>query len=181
MHHFTKNSFELPGVSAPAATADAFADAWRSATGRGRTLFHALGLYRLTRVLPPPRIAGSFRAAGPADAALVVPWAAAFFREVGEPETRKFCERVVAERIAEGRAFLWCDPGPLAMAGWAGRTPNGVRVNFVYTPPENRRRGYATACVATLSQHLLDTGRKFCFLFTDLANPTSNQIYRSIG
>jgi predicted GNAT family acetyltransferase len=51
----------------------------------------------------------------------------------------------------------------------------------VYTPPEKRNRGYASSLVAALSQHLLDGGRKFCFLYTDLANPTSNKIYRALG
>ena len=32
-----------------------------------------------------------------------------------------------------------------------------------------------------LSQAQLDDGRTFCFLFTDLANPTSNHIYQAIG
>ncbi len=44
-----------------------------------------------------------------------------------------------------------------------------------------RRQGYASSCVAALSQTLLDQGRKYCFLFTDLANPTSNHIYQAIG
>jgi predicted GNAT family acetyltransferase len=35
--------------------------------------------------------------------------------------------------------------------------------------------------VAALSQTLLDQGRMYCFLFTDLANPTSNHIYQAIG
>ena len=35
--------------------------------------------------------------------------------------------------------------------------------------------------VADLSQMLLDKGFKYCLLFTDLANPTSNNIYRQIG
>ena len=182
VHHLRQAGVEAPGVSAPDATATAFADAWCAATGQGRRLFHVLGLHRLTRVAPPSRAtSGSFRAARDPDAAQLVAWADAFFREVDEPETPKFCQRVVAERIAEGRLFLWGDPDPVAMAGWAGRTPNGVRINFVYTPPLNRRRGYATACVAALSQHLLDAGRTFCFLFTDLGNLTSNRIYRSIG
>ena len=38
-----------------------------------------------------------------------------------------------------------------------------------------------TACTAAVSQYLLDEGRKFCFLYTDLANPTSNKIYQDIG
>jgi predicted GNAT family acetyltransferase len=50
-----------------------------------------------------------------------------------------------------------------------------------YTPLEQRGKGYATACVAALSQRLLTGGRHFCTLFTDLANPTSNRIYQRIG
>ena len=42
-------------------------------------------------------------------------------------------------------------------------------------------RGYASAITAALSTQLLASGRRFCFLYTDLANPTSNRIYRAIG
>ena len=31
------------------------------------------------------------------------------------------------------------------------------------------------------SQLMLDSGRQFCALFTDLANPTSNSIYQKMG
>jgi hypothetical protein len=51
----------------------------------------------------------------------------------------------------------------------------------VYTPPELRGNGYATALTAEVSQRLLDGGRTFCFLYTDAANPTSNAIYERIG
>ena len=78
--------------------------------------------------------------------------------------------------------FLWEDDGaPVSMAGYSGPTPNGIRVVAVYTPPHLRGRGYATTCVAALSQRLLEGGRKLVFLFTDLANPTSNHIYQEIG
>ena len=51
----------------------------------------------------------------------------------------------------------------------------------MYTPPEMRRRGYASAAVSALTRKLLDSGRKFVFLFTDLKNPTSNKIYQQMG
>lgn len=35
--------------------------------------------------------------------------------------------------------------------------------------------------MAALSQKLLDDGRKFCFLYTDLANPISNHVYQKMG
>ena len=81
-------------------------------------------------------------------------------------------DHVSAERV-EGTV--------VSMAGFAGPTPNGIRVAWVYTPPDNRGKGFAGACVAALSQKLLDEGRKFCFLYTDLANPISNHVYQRIG
>lgn len=45
----------------------------------------------------------------------------------------------------------------------------------------NHSHHYASACVAALSQLILDEGKEFCTLFTDLANPTSNHIYQQIG
>ena len=78
--------------------------------------------------------------------------------------------------------YLWADGGrPVSMTGVGGLTPNGIRVGPVYTPPEERGRGYASNLVAQASQAQLDAGRTFVFLFTDLANPTSNKIYQAIG
>ena len=67
------------------------------------------------------------------------------------------------------------------MASADGKTPRGIRISWVYTPNKFRGRGYASAAVAELSQKMLDEGRDFCFLYTDLANPTSNSIYQKIG
>jgi predicted GNAT family acetyltransferase len=76
---------------------------------------------------------------------------------------------------------LWEHDEPVSLAGYGGPTPSGIRIGPVYTPPELRGRGYATVLTAELSRLLLQGGRRFCFLFTDLANPTSNSIYQRIG
>ena len=77
---------------------------------------------------------------------------------------------------------LWEDGGRVvSLAGFGGPTPRGIRVGPVYTPPELRNRGYARALVADLSAERLAAGRRYCFLFTDLSNPTSNRIYQQIG
>ena len=67
------------------------------------------------------------------------------------------------------------------MSGYGGETPNGIRIGPVYTPPEQRGHGYATGLVAEQSRSLLAGGRRFCFLYTDLDNATSNALYRRIG
>ncbi|TML53864.1 MAG: hypothetical protein E6G15_08530 [Actinobacteria bacterium] len=77
---------------------------------------------------------------------------------------------------------LWVDHGiPVSMAGVGSPTPHGIRVGPVYTPLDLRGRGYASNLVAAACSAALKAGRRFCFLFTDLANPTSNSIYQQIG
>jgi predicted GNAT family acetyltransferase len=113
---------------------------------------------------------------------LLEEWWDAFGIEIGEQLARGSGREAIATRLAGRQIFLWKNANKIvSMAAWAGPTPNGVRINLVYTPREHRNRGYASANVAALSRHLLDSGKKFCFLFTDLANPTSNSIYRKIG
>jgi predicted GNAT family acetyltransferase len=104
----------------------------------------------------------------------------AFNEEIGEDpgdvDTR------ARQRVADECIHLWRDGGQfVSIAAAVGRTPSGIRIGLVYTPPPLRRRGYAGALVAALSQKLLDSGRRFCFLFTDMTNPTSNKIYQQIG
>ncbi|HWN22194.1 MAG TPA: GNAT family N-acetyltransferase, partial [Gaiellaceae bacterium] len=77
---------------------------------------------------------------------------------------------------------LWEDGGEAVSAtAFGSSTPNGSRIGPVYTPPERRGHGYASALVAEVSQARLDAGKRFCFLYTDLANPTSNKIYVDLG
>ena len=84
-------------------------------------------------------------------------------------------------RLAAGEPYLWVDGLPRAMAATARPTHHTVSINAVYTPPAERGRGYATGCVALLSERMLAAGRRACVLFTDLANPTSNAVYARIG
>ena len=92
-------------------------------------------------------------------------------------DSESWVDRVLQKQ----KAYLWDSEIPVSIACSTRSTPNGVGINMVYTPPEHRKKGYASACVAALSQKLLDKGYKFCFLFTDLSNPTSNKIYQDIG
>jgi predicted GNAT family acetyltransferase len=66
----------------------------------------------------------------------------------------------------------------------AGRTPGvagAARVQAVYTPAGHRRRGYGAAVTAAATERALAAGAEHVVLFTDLANPTSNGVYRRIG
>ncbi len=104
-----------------------------------------------------------------------------------EPFDRESTARGVDHRIANMEAtaagiWLWVEAGEaVALVAYGSPTPEGIRLGPVYTPPERRRQGYATSLVAEVSARLLEGGFRRCYLFTDLANPTSNAIYRRIG
>jgi predicted GNAT family acetyltransferase len=178
--------FPVSGVMGPTDLAGAFADAWCAQTGCSSRHAMAERIYQLEVVRATPGAPGGIRRATQADRPLLVEWLDAFAREaLGEADLAAAGE--IADRYLAGPAsvrglFLWeVDGRPVSMAGIAGPTPNGIRVNAVYTPPRLRGRGYATACVAELSRAQLRVGRRYCFLFTNLANATSNEIYQRIG
>jgi predicted GNAT family acetyltransferase len=137
-------------------------------------------LHELTKIsLVGPLPAGSLRKATEADLPLAREWMDEYVRDTG---IRTLAPDVAQQLIGRGQLNFWFDGGsPRAMVAATRETRSGCAINTVYTPPQFRRRGYATAAVATLSASLLDAGRRFCCLYTDLANPTSNSIYAKIG
>jgi predicted GNAT family acetyltransferase len=171
----------LTGVFGPEPTAALFAERWRARTGHAVHKGISNRIYEIERLLPASRQPpGELRLARTADRELVTAWIAAFSREAVPSEPANAAE-VAADRIDRGSIFLWENAEPVSMASWSGKTPNGVRVNLVYTPPAFRSHGYASACVRAVTEQLLEQGNRFCFLFADLANPTSNSIYQRIG
>jgi GNAT superfamily N-acetyltransferase len=170
----------IPAVLGPEPEASSFAEQWSTRHGTAVHQGMKQRIYQLERVTfptQPPR--GAMRVAQEDDAELLSEWLPAFNVEVSgiAPHHTEYMH----QRIAEGALVLWVDGEPRSLAGISGRTPNGARVGYVYTPPQWRGRGYASACVAQLSQRELDAGRRFCFLYTDLSNPTSNQTYQRLG
>jgi predicted GNAT family acetyltransferase len=174
---------ELPGVTGATPEVDAFAARWEALAGRRAVARMRQRIYRLVQLRRVTGVPGESRVATAADRDLVLAWVQAFADEAGSQPTH--AERVVDARFGEGDAsgfLLWEDDSkPVSLAGWVGPTPNGIRVGPVYTPPERRRRGFGSAVTAAVSERQLAGGRRFCFLYTDLANPTSNRIYMDIG
>jgi predicted GNAT family acetyltransferase len=141
-------------------------------------------IFRAERVFAPEGVPGRMRRAEADNRALLVSWVAAFQDEAMSGQFHRPAEAAVDDYLArgdDGGMYIWDDGSPVSMAGCGGPAPNGIRIGPVYTPPARRGRGYASALTAELTSLLLSSGRRFCFLFTDLANPTSNRIYQRIG
>ena len=178
---------DVPGVVGAVPEVDAFSTAWRAKHAIAVTPRFEQRIYALRAVEPPRGVRGELRLAGPADRDLALAWMLAFSEEAlheGHGDAERLARSVDArlEGSETSGIALWERAGrPVSLAGYSGPTPNGIRIGPVYTPPEHRGRGYGSAVTAGVSQLQLDRGRRLCFLYTDLANPTSNVIYMRIG
>jgi uncharacterized protein len=170
----------IPGVCGPQESCKRFSHYWNLKTQKSPRLEMSMRIYRLDQLETASFNAGVMKNAGEDDISRLIEWTRQFNQETQLRD--QMDEKTIVEGyVREQRLYIWEDGEARAMAGYAGPTPNGLRVNMVYTPPEFRRQGYATSLVAALSQKILDSGKKFCFLYTDLFNPTSNGIYQKIG
>jgi ribosomal protein S18 acetylase RimI-like enzyme len=175
---------DLPGVVGAQPEVESFARAWAERTGATLRTVRGQGVFRLDRVEPVSHVPGQMREATAEDRPLLIAWWDAFMEEaIGEAAVGLGSEAAVDHRLRADSAgiVLWNDGDEaVSLAAFGNPTPHGVRIGPVYTPPNRRRNGYASALTAALSESLRRTYR-FCFLFTDLANPTANRIYEQIG
>ncbi|GAA2152338.1 GNAT family N-acetyltransferase [Nocardioides koreensis] len=146
-------------------------------------------LFELGELVEPAPVDGRLRQATADDTDVCLAWFQAFAadaaeqagRTEGEGHEEYFTRDDMVERIDAGRVWLWEVAGaPVHLTGFNPPSFGVVRVGPVYTPKEQRGRGYASAAVAAVSRRLLDEGARVC-LFTDQANPTSNRIYQALG
>jgi predicted GNAT family acetyltransferase len=125
---------------------------------------------------------GLMRVASDQDIERITQWIYEFSLVTPDQLSVDAARNLAQESVHAGSIYLWTiNNKVVSMARKARPSKNGIVVSLVYTPIEERKKGYASSLVATLSQHLLDEGYQFCSLYTDLSNPTSNHIYREIG
>lgn len=176
---------EIPGVMSEKTLAEQFAEAYAARNNICVNAFMGQRIYELTRVNPTVKQFGTLRLLEEKDMPFFPYWAEAFnaatvygATEMAIPQD----EALYHYRLASKRQYVLEDNGvPVCMAGFTRELPTSIGVAFVYTPPYYRGRGYASSCVALLSQIALNKGFTRCVLYTDLANPTSNSIYQKIG
>lgn len=88
-------------------------------------------------------------------------------------------EASVRRVLKHGRIFVAEEEGVLVSAALTNaETPDMAMIGGVFTPPDRRNRGYATACMDALCRDLLRDGIQPC-LFYD--NPKAGSIYRRLG
>jgi predicted GNAT family acetyltransferase len=174
---------DLAGVVGPSAATARFARTWAGLSGTAPSVAVAQLIYEADAVSRPD-VPGEPRLFQDGDRDLVLAWLAAFVAEALPPDNPDDIAAFLDRRLSDpsSTVLLWEDGGaPVSLAMSGAPTPSGIRVGPVYTPPDRRRRGYGAAVTAELTRRELAVGRRYCFLYTDEANPTSNSVYRRIG
>lgn len=171
----------LNGVNGPPETARSLTQAWVGRTGDRARLAREMAMHSLRSVVDPPRpAAGRLRRGEPAERELLIDWWQSFIEQAGGHGGGEAAANVQA-RLADGSLFVWDQDGPVSLVATSPLVDGVVRLGPVYTPPEQRRHGYAATAVAEVSRRALAAGARACMLLTDLANPTSNKIYAEVG
>ena len=172
----------IPGVVGPAAEAQAFSDCWiEDQQSVSPKIVMRLRVFEARQVADLPLSQGKLRLARMDDHPLMAQWFVAFSEETGEPADLESAKKRAEQHIKAQRLYIWDRGAPVSIAAATRPTRNGTTINWVYTPPEHRNKGYATSCVLSLTKKLLSERYAFCSLYTDLSNPASNNIYTKIG
>ncbi|MCA1711042.1 MAG: GNAT family N-acetyltransferase [Actinobacteria bacterium] len=181
---------EVAGANGALPAVRAFADELARLGGGRVDVAQHTRLHELTALVPPAPVPGRLRPATADDADVATAWLAEFMGDADEQAGRARGSTAheapdrdgVLRRVRDGRLWFWCDDqGVRVHLLGAGPPAFGVaRIGPVYTPPQQRGRGWASNAVAELSRRLLADGTRVC-LFTDQANPASNKIYAALG
>jgi ribosomal protein S18 acetylase RimI-like enzyme len=169
----------LPGVFGPAGTASRFAEVWARRRKIRAVPTSEEQLYEVRDLRFPDGVAGALRRAAEADRELLLSWLPGFrsgARWAGSDPAAVF----VTRRLAAGDVWIWDDNGPVSMAARTEAVAGVSRIQAVNTPPELRRRGYASAGVAALSASVLAQGLR-CVLNANVNNVAANSVYQRLG
>lgn len=179
--YFLQKSITVPGVIGPKSTSQIFVAHWENKTGKNSRLKMSQRIYACERVIVQAYSRGRLRPAIKSDETSLVEWSAEFCRDAGIEDEIEYQKARIPNEIVKQSLYVWDNHRVVSMALVQRETARGICVSMVYTPPHLRKQGYATSCVAALTQRMLDSGKRFCCLYTDLTNPTSNAIYQRIG
>ncbi len=178
-----EKGWDLPGVNGIASCSSRFASVWAKINQvNAEPVMHSMS-YELTEVLfPDPMPTGNFRFAQENQAEILLKYMNEMQDDLNVTVRIEYTLEHIHNFLGNKRIGIWLvDDQPVSMAMSNRPQLSSIGISAVYTPNEYRGNGYASAVVATLSQELLNQGYQRINLFTDLANPTSNKIYKAIG
>ena len=180
----SKSKTSLKAVVGEEVTATYFRDQWTNLNKLNFKINIHLGVYECFKVILPKVILGDLIEATIEHKTILMEYIAGFQRDCFPqgPIALENVEKLMKRHLDNRSIYLLLkDKEIVSMAANTRSTLNGGTISLVYTPPSLRGKGYASSVVALLASKVMNDGKKFASLFTDLTNPTSNSIYQKIG
>jgi GNAT superfamily N-acetyltransferase len=135
-------------------------------------------IYKIDSAPSPRSIAtGSLRRATSDDEKLVRKWGRLY--DVEKPAFTSI-EDFFVRKLEREELYLWDSNGPRTVLSMSGKTQQGIRISAVFTPRENRGRGFASAATIAASNCALSQGLQFVTLHA-LTGDRAEHLYRRIG
>lgn len=173
---------DLPGVVGHVDAAREFAAAWSDRTGCNARQVAGRHAYVLGELRPPHELEGAARQFSAVECELVARWLDAFHDEALPDDPVEDWLDVATQRIDAGEMWAWTNEGEVvSLAAHSPSVAGVARIGPVYTPPDQRGRGFGAGATTSATQAALDCGAQHVMLYTDATNATSNALYQRLG
>ncbi len=182
--YLVKEDIAIRGVNGNRAVVDVFNEYYSSNTGFQLEEHFSMDIMELRKVKENQLVKGYFRKATLADLELLVKWHMLSTIEMDNTESKYEEVKLRIEiQIGQGDVFVYENQEhiPVSTASGVRKLQRGITVGRVYTPKDQRCKGYSTACMDGLSRHYLEQGNEYCTLFVEKKNPFSNRVYQKVG
>jgi predicted GNAT family acetyltransferase len=173
---------ELPGLSGEPKIIEKLASSYSIARNMSHQIDMLMESYFCPKEIPPIKVSTTLKKASHEHVETIAQFCAGFAYDAYGRYVEPSSMLSDAEHMVNtGNLYLlFSDSTPVSMANIAHRSARHARINAVYTPPEQRKKGYASAVVAKLCS-IVRTEGLIPMLYADLKNPDSNKVYKNIG
>lgn len=178
-----KQDNNLLGINAETEIAHKFAQFYCEVAKQQYRLNKEMKILVLEEMQPMKNIKDViFREATSQDKEILTRFVKEFHEEaLKEEKNEEEAKNKVEDCMKKGYYVLEKDGKIVSQALIGRELIKGKGISCVYTPKEERGKGYAYNIVYKLSKKCLDEGAEYCVLYTDAENPISNYIYEKIG
>ena len=178
-----KKDNRLLGVNAETEIAHKFARFYCEIAEQQYKLVKPLKILVLEKMLPKQNVYESvFKKATEKERIVLTQYIKEFNKEtLNEEVSDEYVNQKFDAYLEKGYYFLEKEGKIVSQAVFGRTLLKGKCISGVYTPKDEREKGYAYDLVYTLSKKSLDEGAEYCVLYTDAENPISNHIYEKIG
>jgi predicted GNAT family acetyltransferase len=162
-------------------TVESFSLLWSEMLNGSAQVVGQEKVFSLSRCAQIPFVPGYMQKAIPADADQLSEWFKMYKGETKNLPYVNLDNKFILNETTNGNILVWEDGLMVSMICETLSTRHGSALDFLFTPPVLRGRGYASALANTLCQQILEQGSSFCSATIDPAREAANHLLQKLG